>query len=246
MNRVVEVLKEMQSESSVRLEACIKQMVEMNSKITSDKKSTEEGQEENETEQEVVSKPKPISTNQTVVKVNQTRSQSSSGARWPPTSGPSGNVIDDDMSSGPSWDFVSKERVDEVFEDCENYKIFARKISYAIFDEHEQRLKMNERNKKKVSELRKIIRLKYPSERREFDDMIWRTCKNAVNNTTYNEAKRRKRHPALMLGTESSGQNYLSGTYEVSEHMGTPSKRLFDSGHESFLKSEPTSEFSEL
>ena len=82
--------------------------------------------------------------------------------------------------------------------------------------------------------------------RREFDDMIWRTCKNAVNNTTYNEAKRRKRHPALMLGTECSGQNYLNGSYEGSDHVGTPSKRLFDSGHDHFFKSEPTSEFSEL
>ena len=165
MNRVVEVLKEMQSESSVRLEACIKQMADVNSKLSSNKKSLEDCREENETEQEIVSKPKPAPPNQTNLKVNQSRSQSSSGARWPPTSGSVGNLVDDDLSSGPSWEFVSKEKVDEVYEDCENYKIFARKISYAIFDENEQRLKMNERNKKKVSELRKIIRLKYPSER---------------------------------------------------------------------------------
>jgi hypothetical protein len=85
----------------------------------------------------------------------------------PPPPMPSQIFIEDDHI-GPSWEFVSKEKVDEVFEDCENYKIFARKISYAIFDLEEQKLKMNERNKKKVSELRKIIKLKYPSERYDF------------------------------------------------------------------------------
>uniref|UniRef100_A0AC34FAJ4 BEN domain-containing protein n=1 Tax=Panagrolaimus sp. ES5 TaxID=591445 RepID=A0AC34FAJ4_9BILA len=164
----------------------------------------------------------------------------------PPPMPPQAMMMEDDHS-GPTWEFVSREKVDEVFEDCENYKIFARKISYAIFDPEEQKLKMNERNKKKVSELRKIIKLKYPSERREFDDMIWRNCKNAVNNTTYNEAKRRKRHSALMLGsTEATAQNFLSSNYEAIDTT-PPSKKPYDipGQQEStsiYFKAEPRSE----
>uniref|UniRef100_A0AC35FDB9 BEN domain-containing protein n=1 Tax=Panagrolaimus sp. PS1159 TaxID=55785 RepID=A0AC35FDB9_9BILA len=169
---------------------------------------------------------------------------------WPPPPPPPPmlppQVPADEDHTGPSWEFVSREKVDEVFEDCENYKIFARKISYAIFDSDEQKLKMNERNKKKVSELRKIIKLKYPSERREFDDMIWRNCKNAVNNTTYNEAKRRKRHSALMLGTEATAQNFLSSSNYVSMETTPPSKKQFDvpglQESSQYFKAEPRSE----
>ena len=73
--------------------------------------------------------------------------------------------------------------------------------------------------------------------------MIWRTCKNAVNNTTYNEAKRRKRHPALMLGTESAGQNFLASNYESNELI-PPSKKPYDvpGQQEAYFKAEPRSE----
>jgi hypothetical protein len=76
--------------------------------------------------------------------------------------------------------------------------------------------------------------------------MIWRNCKNAVNNTTYNEAKRRKRHTALMLGTEATAQNFLSSNYESTDSTQSSKNNHYDipgqQESSSLFKSEPRSD----
>uniref|UniRef100_A0A7E4ZZB4 BEN domain-containing protein n=1 Tax=Panagrellus redivivus TaxID=6233 RepID=A0A7E4ZZB4_PANRE len=208
MSQVVQCLKEISNSSNQNFDACVKEMSKIKEAVIRDKDGVENY---------AVDSPDMAITNMMSTNKGQQGQKSNPSSSAPsmqmPRSGwaSTSNIVQpapppEEEIGRPTWEFASKEKIDEVFEDSDNYKIFARKISYAIFDENEQKLKINERNKKKVSELRKIIKLKYGSDRREFDDMIWRTCKNAVNNTTYNEAKRRKRHPELAT-TTGNGDN---------------------------------------